>query len=64
MSEQVHKRLADEQVRMILRRYVANELTAAQAMELLGRKRRRFFEWVQGFRGNPEDFNVDRRQRF
>ncbi len=35
MSEQVHRRLADEQVRMILGRYAAKELTAAQAMELM-----------------------------
>jgi len=45
MSEQVHKRLTDEQVKMILRRYVAKEMTAAEAMELLGLKRRQFFEW-------------------
>lgn len=64
MSEQVHKRLVDEQVRMILWKYVANELTAAQAMELPGLKQHQFFEWVQGFRGNREDFNVDRQQRF
>jgi hypothetical protein len=64
MSEQVHNRLADERVRMILWKYVVNELTAAQAMELPGLKQHQFFEWVQGFRGNQEDFNVDRRQRF
>jgi hypothetical protein len=58
MSEQVHKRLADEQVRMILGRYVAKELAAAQAMELLDLKRRQFFEWVQRYRKEPESFTI------
>lgn len=58
MSEQVHKRLADEQVRMILGRYVAKELAAAHAMELLDLKRRQFFEWVQRYRKDPESFTI------
>lgn len=58
MSEQVHKRLSDEQVRMILGRYTTKELTAAEAIELLGLKRRQFFEWVQRYRKNPDGFSV------
>ena len=58
MSEQVHKRLSDEQVRMILGRYTTKELTAAEAMELLGLKRRQFFEWAQRYRKDPDGFSV------
>lgn len=58
MSEQVHKRLTDEQVRMILGRYAVKELTAAQAIELLGLKRRQFFEWTQRYRKDPDGFTV------
>ena len=58
MSEQVHKRLADEQVRMILGRYTGKELTAAEAIELLGLKRRQFFEWAQRYRMDPHGFTV------
>jgi len=58
MSEQVHKRLADEQVRMILGRYTAKELMAAEAIELLGLKRRQFFEWAQRYRKDPNSFSV------
>lgn len=58
MTEQVHKRLADEQVRMILGRYMAKEMRAAEAMELLGLKRRQFFEWAQRYRENPVSFTI------
>ena len=58
MGEQVHKRLTDEQVRMVLGRYVAGELTAAEAIELLDLKRRQFFEWAQRYRKDPDSFTV------
>ena len=58
MNEQIHKRLTDEQVKMILSRYAAKEMTAAEAMELLGLKRRQFFEWAQRYRKGPGSFTV------
>jgi len=58
MSEQVHKRLTDEQVSMILGRYTTKELTAAEAIELLGLKRRQFFEWTQRYRKDPDGFSI------
>ncbi len=63
MSEQVHRRLGDEQVKMILGRYAAKELTAAQAMELLGLRRRQYFEWVQRYREDPEGFTIQYRRK-
>lgn len=58
MGEQVHKRLTDEQVIMILGRYTANELTASEAIDLLGLKRRQFFEWAQRYRKDPVRFTI------
>ena len=58
MREQVHKRVTDEQAKTVLRRYCAGEITSAQAMALLGLKRRQFFEWAKRYRGNPEGFTV------
>jgi hypothetical protein len=58
MNEQIHKRLTDEQARMMLSRYVANEMKTVEAMELLGLKRRQFFEWVQRYRKDPDGFTV------
>lgn len=63
MTEQVHKRLTDEQVRMILGRYAAKELTAAEAMELLSLKRRQFFQWTQRYREDPDGFTVQYRRK-
>lgn len=58
MSKQVHKRLTDEQVKMILGRYMVKEMTATEAMDLLGLKRRQFFEWAQRYRKDPVNFTV------
>ena len=59
MTDQIHKRLEFEQVRMILGRYVKKEISASQAMDLLGLKRRQFFEWLKRYRQAPIDFTVD-----
>ncbi|MBI5327570.1 MAG: hypothetical protein HZB80_04655 [Deltaproteobacteria bacterium] len=47
MTGQIHKRLSDEQVRIILDRYIQKEISVLQAMNLLDLKRRQFFEWVK-----------------
>lgn len=59
MGEQIHKRLSDEQVRMILKRYVKKDLGSEQAMDLLGLKRSQFFEWVKKYREGQEDFTIE-----
>ncbi len=63
MSEQIHKRLTDEQMRMIMKRYLARELSTADAIDLLGLKRRQFFEWVQKYRDDPDGFTIAYRRK-
>jgi len=58
MTEQVHKRLIDEQVKMILKRFIGKELSSEQAMGLLGLKRSQFFEWVKRYREGEESFTI------
>lgn len=58
MTEQVHKRLIDEQVKMILERFIRKELQSEQAMGLLGLKRSQFFEWVKKYRESKETFTI------
>jgi len=58
MTEQVHKRLIDEQVKMILDRFMKKELQSEQAMGLLGLKRSQFFEWVKKYRESKETFTI------
>jgi len=59
MTEQIHKRLTDEQVKMILERYLKNEIGAEQGMDLLGLKRRQFFKWVKRYKEQGEDFSIE-----
>ena len=58
MKEQMHKQFMDEQVRMILDRYLSKEILIEQAIDLLGLKRRQFFEWVKRYRQSPGEFTV------
>jgi len=59
MTEQLHKRLMDEQVGIIFKRYLSREMKTDKCMDLLGLKRRQFFEWVKRYRQNPDNFTVD-----
>ena len=59
MTEQIHKRLTEEQVGMILDRYNKKELSREQAMGLLGLKRRQFFDWLKKYRENRKDFSIE-----
>ncbi len=63
MGEQIHKRLTDEQMTMIMERYLAGEMNTTHAMELLGLKRSQFFEWVQKYRNDPSGFTVAYRRK-
>ena len=56
MTEQIHKRLANDLVRTVLERYVKKELDVEQTMDLLGLKRSQLFEWVKRYKENPESF--------
>jgi hypothetical protein len=58
MTEQVHRRMIDEQVKMILKRFIGKELSSEQAMSLLGLKRSQFFEWVKRYRESEETFTI------
>lgn len=59
MTEQIHKRLIEEQVRMILDRYIKKEINILQAMNLLDLKRRQFFEWVKRYKEQGKDFSIE-----
>ena len=59
MTEQIHKRMIDEQVKIILDRYVKKEMNTKQAMDLLGLKRSQFFEWLKKYKEGSEDFSIE-----
>ena len=58
MSQQLHKRLSEEQVKAVLENYLAGEITVAAALENLGLKRARFFRLVKAYKTNAETFTL------
>lgn len=64
MKQQVHKRLSDEQVIEVVKKYGGKEINLEQGMILLGCSRRRFYDLLSRYRQSPEGFTVTyRRQR-
>lgn len=64
MKQQVHKRLSDEQVIEVLKKYGEKRINLEQGMILLGSSRRRFYEILEKYRQSPESFTVQyRRER-
>lgn len=59
MTEHIHKRFTDEQVRMILGRYVKRELSSEQAMNLLRLKRRQFFKLIKRYKESHDGFTIE-----
>ena len=58
MAKQIHGRLTDEQVQIILEKYVSNELGRVQAMDMLGLGRSQFFEWVKRYKDGCREFSI------
>jgi hypothetical protein len=58
MSQQLRKRLSEEQVKAILENYISGEITAASARENLSLKRSQFFDLVKAYKGSPDTFTL------
>lgn len=55
---QLHRRLSDEQVRVLLQSYCAGQLKRADVQDVLGIGRSRFFVLLKAYREDPEAFSV------
>lgn len=55
---QIHKNFTDDQVKELLSRYIAKEVEREYIQEMLGIKRRRFFELLKKYKENPREFSV------
>ena len=55
---QLHKRFSDEQVKTILERYLSKEIKINYILEILGVKRRRFFELLKEYKHDPGEFSI------
>ncbi len=58
MPQQIHKRLNNEQIKVILESYLAGEITVKSVLENLGLKRSRFFLLLKSYKNNPDTFTT------
>ena len=58
MAKQLHKKFPDQQVKSLLQRYISKEIKMDYILEILGIKRRRFFELLKEYRKDPDNFSI------
>ncbi len=56
--EQIHRRLTDEQIRLIFRNYCDRQLTREEVQETLGVGKSQFFVLLKNYRLDPSGFSV------
>ncbi len=57
-KDQIHKRLSDYQVTLILEKYQAGTIKAKQAQTYLYVSKSQFYKWVVRYKKNPKQFTV------
>jgi hypothetical protein len=57
-KEQLHKRLSEEQVKVILESYLTREILLENALENLQIKRARFFRLLKRYQDSPDSFTI------
>lgn len=57
-KEQLHKRLSEEQVKVILESYLSKEISVSSALENLQIKRARFFRLLKRYQDSPDTFTI------
>lgn len=62
-KQQLHKRLSEEQVKLILEHYLSEEVSLDNALENLQLKRARFFRLLKRYQDSPDTFTVVPSQR-
>lgn len=58
MAKQLHKKFSNHQVKFLLERYVNKEIKIDYILDTLSIKRSRFFELLNEYRKNPDNFSV------
>ena len=58
MTNQIHKKFSDEQVKNLMNRYVKGEIRREDIKNLLGIGKSRFFILLKKYRENPKTFSV------
>jgi len=61
--EQLHKKFKDSQVKELIYRYLEKEIERSYIEEILGIKRRRFYQLVKKYRDNPDNFSIEYKRK-
>jgi len=56
--EQIHRRLTDEQIRLVMRNYCEHRLSREEVEETLGIGKSQFFVLLKKYRSDPQGFSV------
>ena len=59
MAKHIHQKFTTEQVTDLLDRYIQKKIERKYIQEILGIKRRRFFEIIRKYKNNPRTFSID-----
>ncbi len=63
MAEQLHKRFSTEEVKMLLQKYLDEEIKLVYLLEILQVTRRRFFQLLKSYREDPEGFSIQYKRK-
>lgn len=63
MTEQLHKKFLDEEVKSLFEGYLSKEIESHYILQILGIKRSRFFELLSEYRNNPDGFTIQYKRK-
>ena len=58
MAKHIHKRFSNEQVKDLMKRYKAGEVSRVNVQAILGIGQTRFFALLKAYRDNPDSFSI------
>lgn len=63
MAKQIHKKFLDKEVKSLFESYLSKEIEIEYILQILGIKRRRFFELLSEYRNNPDGFTIQYKRK-
>jgi len=63
MTKQLHKRFSTEEVKMLLEKYLTENVKLMYILEILKITQRRFFQLLKNYRKDPEDFSIEYKRK-
>jgi len=63
MTKQLHKRFSTKEVKMLLKKYLTENVKLMYILEILKITQRRFFQLLKSYRKDPEDFSIEYKRK-